>query len=176
MTATTTPADAKKTEAKPRKPAAPRKKAAADKAPAKAPAKKAVPARKVVEPTKVSKRRDVVAEQADATAQQITTSLRTIPTDRIDPDPEQPREVFDQAELEKLAKSMKELGQQQPISVRYITRTKRYMIIMGERRWRAAQIAELATMQAVIVHGLTGGSETARRSPAPSPRTSAGPT
>jgi ParB family chromosome partitioning protein len=160
MTATT-PADAKKTTDKPRKPPTPRKKAAADKTPAKAPAKKAAPAKRVIEPTKVSKRRDVVAEKAAETAEQVKTSLRTIPTDRIDPDPEQPREVFDQDKLQELADSMKELGQLQPISVRYIAATKRYTLIMGERRWRAAQLAELATMQAVIVHGLAGGSETA---------------
>ncbi|WP_225846914.1 ParB/RepB/Spo0J family partition protein [Streptomyces sp. HPF1205] len=136
MTATT-PADPKKTgKAKP-----------PGKAGAKAPAKKTAP------PAKNDKRPEAT--------EQVRTSLRTIPTDRIDRDPQQPREVFDPDKLKELADSIKELGQLQPISVRYIPATKRYTLIMGERRWRAARLAGLTEMQAVIVHGLEGGSETA---------------
>ncbi|WP_406321809.1 ParB/RepB/Spo0J family partition protein [Streptomyces sp. NBC_00519] len=88
------------------------------------------------------------------------TQLRTIPTGKIDRDPGQPREHFDEASLQELAKSMAKLGQLQPITVRYIPETKRYTLVMGERRWRSAQIAELPQMQAVILHGAGDGLET----------------
>jgi ParB family chromosome partitioning protein len=88
------------------------------------------------------------------------TQLRTIPTSKIDRDPGQPREHFDEASLQELAKSMAKLGQLQPITVRYIPETKRFTLVMGERRWRAAQIAELPQMQAVVLHGVGDGLET----------------
>lgn len=88
------------------------------------------------------------------------TQLRTIPTSKIDRDPGQPREHFDEASLQELAKSMAKLGQLQPVTVRYIPETKRFTLIMGERRWRAAQIAELPQMKAVVLHGVGDGRET----------------
>lgn len=88
------------------------------------------------------------------------TQLRTIPTSKIDRDPGQPREHFDEASLQELAKSMAKLGQLQPITVRYIPETKRFTLVMGERRWRSAQIAELPQMQAVVLHGAGDGLET----------------
>ncbi|MFJ7592518.1 ParB/RepB/Spo0J family partition protein [Streptomyces sp. NPDC097617] len=124
----------------------------------KAVAKKAPAAKKVVEPTKVSKRRAAVAEKAAETAEKAKTVQKTIPIDRIDRDPNQPRELFDQAKLEELAGSMRKLGQLQPISVRYDTGTRRYTIIMGERRWRAAKMAGLTEMTALVLHGAVGGS------------------
>lgn len=123
----------------------------------KAVAKKAPAAKRVVEPTKVSKRREVVAEKATATAEKAATQ-KTIPIERIDRDPNQPRELFDQAKLEELAGSMRRLGQLQPISVRYDSGTRRYTIIMGERRWRAAKMAGLTEMTALVLHGAVGGS------------------
>jgi ParB/RepB/Spo0J family partition protein len=126
-------------------------------APAKKTTRKA-PARRVVEPTKVSKRREVVAEKAEETAEKTKAAQRTIPIDRIDRDPNQPRELFDQAKLEELAGSMRQLGQLQPISVRYDSGTRRYTIIMGERRWRAAKMAGLTEMTALVLHGAVAGS------------------
>ncbi|MEC3995186.1 ParB/RepB/Spo0J family partition protein [Actinacidiphila sp. DG2A-62] len=126
----------------------------------KAPAKKAprkAPAKRVVEPTKVSKRREVVAETAAAAAEKAATQ-KTIPIDRIDRDLDQPRKLFDQAKLEELAGSMRELGQLQPISVWYNPGTRRYQIIMGERRWRAAKMAGLTKMTALVLHGAVAGS------------------
>ncbi|MFB8347938.1 ParB/RepB/Spo0J family partition protein [Streptomyces niveus] len=162
MTATTT-ATATDTEATDAPKAAPRKAATTRKAPSR-PAKKAgatkAPAKKVVEPTKVSKRREVAADKAAATAAELKTALKTIPTDRIDRDENQPREIFEEDKLQELADSMKELGQQQAITVRYVPSTKRYTLISGERRWRAAGLAGLAEMHAMVVHGLEGGAET----------------
>ena len=56
---------------------------------------------------------------------------------QIVPDPEQPRKSFDPAEIERLAESMKE-GQIQPIGVRWNPTLTKWMIVHGERRWRAA--------------------------------------
>lgn len=158
MTATTTPTETAKTPK-----AGPKKAATTRKAPSR-PATKAAatkaPAKKVVEPTKVSRRREVAADKGAATAAELKTALRTIPLDRIDRDENQPREIFDQATLQELADSMKEIGQQQAITVRYLPGSKRYQIISGERRWRAAGLAGLTEMHAMVVHGLEGGAET----------------
>ncbi|MFF1962917.1 ParB/RepB/Spo0J family partition protein [Streptomyces sp. NPDC058232] len=141
---------------------APAKKALAGKEPKKAPAKAATnkaPAKKAAtEPAKVSKRRKVVAEKATATAAEVKSVQKTIPIDRIDRDPNQPREIFDQAKLEELASSMRELGQLQPITVRYDAGTRRYTIIMGERRWRAAGMAGLTEMTALVLRGIEADS------------------
>ncbi|MFE0546530.1 ParB/RepB/Spo0J family partition protein [Streptomyces sp. NPDC058891] len=85
---------------------------------------------------------------------------KTIPTDRIDRDPGQPRVHFDEAALRELAKSMEKLGQLQPVTVRYDASTRRYALIMGERRWRAAQMAGLTELKAVVLHGVGEGRET----------------
>jgi ParB family chromosome partitioning protein len=76
-----------------------------------------------------------------------------IPIGRIGPDPDQPREEFDAEALDRLADSLKAKGQLQPIRVRWDEERGSYVIICGERRWRAAQRAGLETMSAVIVEG-----------------------
>lgn len=53
------------------------------------------------------------------------------------PDPDQPRKVFDAAKLQELARSIHQLGQQEPVKVRPIPGAPTYMLIFGERRWRA---------------------------------------
>jgi ParB family chromosome partitioning protein len=73
-----------------------------------------------------------------------------IQTDRIVPDPHQPREDFDPDGLTRLAESLKIRGQLQPIRVRWDEGKGAYVIIMGERRWRAAVQAGLSTMSCVI--------------------------
>ncbi|MEU6595290.1 ParB/RepB/Spo0J family partition protein [Streptomyces sp. NPDC046881] len=117
-------------------------KAAPKKAATKAPAKK-VPAKKAPAP-------------APAPAEVKATPKR-VPVDRIDRDPSQPREEFDQAKLEELARSMKKLGQLQPVSLRYVPSTRRYVLIMGERRWRAAQMAGLTELDAMVTRGVEDG-------------------
>lgn len=59
---------------------------------------------------------------------------------------EQVRKNFDQAELEELAHSLRTLGQKTPILVYWSGEDERYVVIAGERRWRAAQIAGLAEL------------------------------
>lgn len=73
--------------------------------------------------------------------------------DRIGPDPDQPREEFEPGALARLAESMKAKGQLQPIRVRWDEGAARYVIVCGERRWRAAGLAGLPTMQCVIMDG-----------------------
>ena len=76
-----------------------------------------------------------------------------IPLDKIVPDPDQPREEFDPEALERLAESLKTRGQLQPIRVRWDEAQGKYVIICGERRWRAARMAGLATMSCVVSEG-----------------------
>ena len=75
--------------------------------------------------------------------------LKHIPLDLIQRGKYQPRADFDEAALEELASSIKSQGLMQPIVIRPIGPQK-YEIIAGERRWRAAQIAGLDSIPAVI--------------------------
>jgi len=72
-----------------------------------------------------------------------------IPLDRIRANPEQPRRVFDAAELERLAASIRQHGILQPVVVRRAD-DGGYELVVGERRWRAAQQAGLAAIPAVV--------------------------
>ena len=74
-----------------------------------------------------------------------------IPTDKIGPDPEQPREEFDTEELGRLAESLKARGQLQAITVHWDEGRGLYVIVCGERRWRAAKLAGIPTMTATIL-------------------------
>lgn len=71
-----------------------------------------------------------------------------VPVDRIRPNPKNPREVFDQDALDELAHSIKEFGLLQPVVVRPVP--EGYELVVGERRWRAAQQAGVATLAAII--------------------------
>lgn len=71
----------------------------------------------------------------------------------IEANPRQPRQVFDEEALAELVHSIREFGLLQPIVVRAVpgaTSGARYQIVMGERRWRAAQEAGLATIPAIV--------------------------
>jgi ParB family transcriptional regulator, chromosome partitioning protein len=74
-----------------------------------------------------------------------------IPTEKIGSDPTQPREEFDEVELEKLAESLRTRGQLQPITVYWDEARTLYVIVCGERRWRAAKLAGIPTMTATIL-------------------------
>jgi ParB family transcriptional regulator, chromosome partitioning protein len=82
-----------------------------------------------------------------------------VPVDRIVRDPAQPREEFDPESLARLAESMQARGQLQPIRVRWDEAQERYVIICGERRWRAARMAGMATMSCVVAEGAIAGDE-----------------
>ena len=72
-----------------------------------------------------------------------------VPLSSITPNPKQPRTVFDSDALNELAASIKEIGILQPPVVRKIGENK-YELIMGERRFRAAKLAGLATIPVII--------------------------
>jgi ParB family chromosome partitioning protein len=75
--------------------------------------------------------------------------LRNLPLDVIRPGRYQPRSVFDEEKLAELADSIRAQGVVQPIVVRPVG-DEEYELIAGERRWRAAQLAELDEIPAVI--------------------------
>ncbi len=79
-----------------------------------------------------------------------TLGVRHVPIDRIDPNPDQPRTRFEQAALDELTASVREHGILQPVLLRPIDDTNRYQLVAGERRWRAATAAGLATIPALI--------------------------
>jgi len=85
----------------------------------------------------------------DDTPARDTTAINEIPLRDITPNPDQPRTTFDEEALEELAQSVRELGIIQPISLRKLE-TGGYQIIAGERRFRAARLAGLATIPAYI--------------------------
>jgi ParB family chromosome partitioning protein len=78
-----------------------------------------------------------------------SVGVRVVPIDRIDPNPQQPRLVFNQETLDELAASIREHGVLQPILVRPIG-ANRFQLIAGERRWRASTLAGLETIPALI--------------------------
>ena len=78
------------------------------------------------------------------------SAYRLLPLHRVEPNPDQPRQDFDQEELEALAESIRQHGILQPLTVRE-TGQGYYQIIAGERRWRAARLAELTEVPAIVV-------------------------
>jgi ParB family chromosome partitioning protein len=78
-----------------------------------------------------------------------SVGVRIVPVDHIDPNPKQPRVLFEEAALEELASSIREHGVLQPILVRPIG-PNRYQIVAGERRWRASRLAGLLSIPALI--------------------------
>jgi len=72
-----------------------------------------------------------------------------IPVAAMIPNPRQPRQVFDEDALAELADSIKVVGLLQPVVVRKSS-ADQYEIVMGERRWRACQLAELALVPAIV--------------------------
>src|SRR5690606_24920715 len=75
--------------------------------------------------------------------------LLEIPVSAITPNPKQPRQVFDEEALEELKASIQEVGLLQPIVVREVGPEK-YELVMGERRWRAAQAVGRETIPAIV--------------------------
>ena len=78
----------------------------------------------------------------------VTAELCYIPIDKIEPNPNQPRKEFDQTALEELAQSIKESGVIVPITVK--KEENKYILIAGERRYRASKIAGLKEIPAYI--------------------------
>ena len=77
-----------------------------------------------------------------------SVGLESIPLDQIDPNPFQPRRAFPDSGLKELADSIRASGLVQPILVRRAD--NRFQLVVGERRWRAAKLAGIETIPAVI--------------------------
>jgi ParB family transcriptional regulator, chromosome partitioning protein len=84
----------------------------------------------------------------------IGAVYREIDPALIEPNPRQPRQVFDEEALAELVHSIREFGLMQPIVVRAVDGSQpggpRYQLVMGERRWRAAQAAGMTAIPAIV--------------------------
>jgi ParB family chromosome partitioning protein len=78
-----------------------------------------------------------------------SVGVKVIALDRIEPNPRQPRTIFDESALDELANSIREHGVLQPILVRPLGEN-RYQLVAGERRWRASKKAGLASIHALV--------------------------
>lgn len=85
--------------------------------------------------------------------EQAQAGLRMLPLDRIVPNPHQPRGRVDQESLEGLAASIGEVGLLQPIVVRPEEGKGTFVLVAGERRWRAAGLAGLREIPALVREG-----------------------
>jgi ParB family chromosome partitioning protein len=90
-----------------------------------------------------------VQDAAQHTAQDAVQELRELPVEMIEPNLSQPRRRFDEGTLQELAGSIGERGVQQPVLVR-TSKHGKFELIAGERRWRAAKIAGLETIPALV--------------------------
>lgn len=90
----------------------------------------------------------LIGEAPGAARAQSGGGVRTIEVARIRPNPSQPRQMFDDESLNELAASIAERGVLQPIIVREVEGG--YELVAGERRWRAAQKAQLHEIPAII--------------------------
>jgi ParB family transcriptional regulator, chromosome partitioning protein len=86
-----------------------------------------------------------------ATNYKLDRSAGTISPDEVIPDPSQPRRDFDEAELRQLSQDIQARGQLSPIKVRWSPDHHKWMIVFGERRWRAVKMAGLPTIRAIFV-------------------------
>ena len=86
---------------------------------------------------------ETVAQKGPSAADQL------IPIEQISPNPDQPRKQFVQDDLDDLAASIKEKGVLQPLIVRQ-TGEQKFEIVAGERRWRAAQMAQLHALPVIV--------------------------
>ena len=96
---------------------------------------------------------DRVKDVLGAKRQHIDTQVLRLDVDLIDPNPAQPRKLFDDKALKELAASLKIDGVLQPVIVTGGAKPGRYMVIAGERRLRASKLAGLATIPAIVKEG-----------------------
>ncbi|MFV2051193.1 ParB/RepB/Spo0J family partition protein [Aliiroseovarius sp. YM-037] len=94
---------------------------------------------------------DVAEQTSGDTKPQPRRADDQIPIEKIEPNPDQPRREFSEDDLKELAASIREKGIIQPLIVRKNpARSSDYQIVAGERRWRAAQMAQLHEVPVVI--------------------------
>ena len=94
---------------------------------------------------------DVAPSDEPSLMRPVMPPDRMIPIERIHPNPNQPRRTFDEKDLQDLANSIREKGVIQPLILRPLQdRPGEFQIVAGERRWRAAQVAEKHELPGVI--------------------------
>jgi ParB family chromosome partitioning protein len=108
-----------------------------------------IPSAPPVGPDAASRDHSNVRTAAAAGIADIGAYFDVLPLTAITPNPRQPRQVFDEDALNELAESVREVGLLQPVVVRQAG-AGRYEIVMGERRWRACQLAGQAEIPAIV--------------------------
>ncbi len=94
---------------------------------------------------------DTARTTSETTAPETRRADRTVPVERITPNPDQPRRQFTEDQLQELAESIRTKGILQPLIVRPNPRDPSgFEIVAGERRWRAAQIAQLHEVPVLV--------------------------
>ncbi|MBY8965635.1 ParB/RepB/Spo0J family partition protein [Algiphilus sp. NNCM1] len=88
-------------------------------------------------------------QDGDALSEDARAALQAVSVDRLQPGPHQPRQYFDEEALQALAESIRSQGVIQPLLVRPAG-GKRFEIIAGERRWRAAKLAGLPELPVIV--------------------------
>ncbi len=102
-------------------------------------------------------------QRTDSGIQLSTDDTFDVPIDQVMPDPHQPRKVFNEEKLQELADSIKDLGIEQPIIVVKTDVPSQYQIVTGERRWRAAKLADRETVPCIVKNEKTDAATTLRR-------------
>ncbi|MEL7216474.1 MAG: ParB/RepB/Spo0J family partition protein [Pseudomonadota bacterium] len=93
-----------------------------------------------------------VEPEAEQASSNTPSSAQTLPIQQIEPNPEQPRRSFDDRALHELKSSIAEKGILQPLLVRpHPSKDNVWQIVAGERRWRAAQLAQVHTVPVTIM-------------------------
>ena len=93
---------------------------------------------------------DVSLDPSRIAPAQAARGEMLVPVARLIPNPDQPRRTFDPEALEELAASLRQKGVIQPLIVREIPGSEQFEIVAGERRWRAAQIAQLHDLPVIV--------------------------
>lgn len=91
---------------------------------------------------------DIKTENKVGNNQETQIDFKMLPIDKVFPNKNQPRKLFDKSTLEELAQSIRENGVLQPILVRQIG--DNYQIVSGERRYRASKLAGMKSIPAVV--------------------------
>ncbi|MFC4689942.1 ParB/RepB/Spo0J family partition protein [Dokdonia genika] len=98
--------------------------------------------------TKKRSRRKVAAKKEVNGKKVSALQIESLPISKIKPDPEQPRKTFNEDALQQLSKSIENHGVLQPITVRQLN--GHYVIVMGERRYRASKLAGKKTIPSIV--------------------------
>lgn len=95
----------------------------------------------------------LMGDYVEPSPEELSRDVRHVPVAELEPNPYQPRRHFDQDRLRELSRSISDRGLLQPLVVRPVEAAggpARFQIIAGERRWRAAQMAELHEVPVIV--------------------------